>query len=498
MILFAGLERAHGIYVVKKKTASKQNKIEGTARTVLEPVTVELWKAHLEGKTGLGIIPIREDNTCYFGAIDIDTYPLDLVKLETSIKILKLPLMVGRTKSGGAHLYLFMSEPVTAKLIRDKLAEWAMLLGYGSSEIFPKQTKLASDQDVGNWINMPYFKAGKTTRYIIYKGKALTAEDFLKYAIKRRIKKETLINFSVEEDEKIQNGPPCLVQLVRAGIPAGNRNTSLFNLGVYCRLRYGDEWQKYIDELNGRFLSPALSSREVQVIIKSLSRKAYFYTCDSEPLKSICNKGVCQTKKYGIGNDTDSTASFLELKSLTKICTDPPIWIVDVDGVRMELATKVLLRQEQFRMLCVEKINQLPPRVKAARWEKMIEGLLANVIEVEAPADAGAEGLFWQHLRHWCTGPTIAKTKAELLAGKIWIDEKANRTYFRVNDLIRYLNIQRFFTFDQRELWNLIRRSGCGGHETFKIKGVSVDTWWVVSFEEQDSDFDIPEHKEDM
>lgn len=498
MALFAGLERAHGVYDIKKNTAAKGNKVQGSARTVLDPVTLELWEAHLKGKIGLGIIPIREDNTCCFGAIDIDTYPLDLVKLEASIKALKLPLIVCRTKSGGAHLYVFTVEPVPAKLIRDRLTEWAMLLGCGGSEVFPKQIKLASDNDVGNWINMPYFNAGKTTRYAVVKGKALTVDKFLTYMARHRVAKAVLTKFKLDEDKRIANGPPCLVQLTTMGIPSGSRNTSLFNLGVYCHLRYGDNWQTHVDSMNAYFLKPALSSREVQVIIKSLSRKSYFYTCESEPLKSICNKAVCQSRKYGIGIDTNNADPPVVLGSLTKLCTDPPIWIVDVDGIRVELETNTLLRQDRFRALCVEKINKLPPRVKAVRWEKMIHELLANVVEVEAPKDAGAEGLFWQHLRHWCTGPTIAKTKAELLAGKIWIDEEKNRTYFRVNDLIRYLNMQRFFAFDQRELWNLLRRSERGGHHTFKVKGVAVDTWWVETFIEQDSEFDIPEHKESM
>ena len=30
-----------------------------------------------------------------------------------------------RSKSGGAHIFLFAKEPTQAKLIRDKLIEWA-------------------------------------------------------------------------------------------------------------------------------------------------------------------------------------------------------------------------------------------------------------------------------------------------------------------------------------------------------------------------------------
>lgn len=73
---------------------------------------------HLEGKKGVGSIPIDENNQCLFGALDIDEYDLDLVKLFKKIKQLKLPLTVCRSKSGGAHLYIFLKEKVSATELR--------------------------------------------------------------------------------------------------------------------------------------------------------------------------------------------------------------------------------------------------------------------------------------------------------------------------------------------------------------------------------------------
>ena len=130
---FAGLERAHGTYIIgaSDRTDAK-NKLKGRALTKLEPVTEALWAAHLDGSgSGLGVVPIRDDASCTFGAIDIDAYDgLDLPALEAKCLALKFPLVICRSKSGGAHCYLFAEEPITAAEIRTALVEWSAALGY--------------------------------------------------------------------------------------------------------------------------------------------------------------------------------------------------------------------------------------------------------------------------------------------------------------------------------------------------------------------------------
>ena len=42
---------------------------------------------------------------------------------------MKLPLIVCRSKSGGAHVFLFTSDYVSAKLMRDKLVQIRAVLG---------------------------------------------------------------------------------------------------------------------------------------------------------------------------------------------------------------------------------------------------------------------------------------------------------------------------------------------------------------------------------
>ena len=186
--LFKGSERAHGFFEVKQDR--NDGKKQGKAITVkTSGPTISFWEKHLQGEYGLGVIPINDDNMCHWGCIDVDVYPLDLAELIDKIEKQKLPLVVCRSKSGGAHILLFVSEPVEAGDMQDKLREIAAGLGYGGLEIFPKQRQVLADRgDIGSWLNMPYFGGEDSTRYgLSEKAEALGIDDFLAFALERQI-----------------------------------------------------------------------------------------------------------------------------------------------------------------------------------------------------------------------------------------------------------------------------------------------------------------------
>ena len=91
--IFDGLKVAFGTYRVDRKAQTGKN--VGKATVVKAPRTPEHWEGHLSGKgDAIGIIPINEDNSCVWGCIDIDTYPLDHKELVTKIR--KLDIMIKR------------------------------------------------------------------------------------------------------------------------------------------------------------------------------------------------------------------------------------------------------------------------------------------------------------------------------------------------------------------------------------------------------------------
>ena len=210
MDLFQGYEFAHGQYRVQKKEAD--GKMSGRAVTVSEPATIENYRAHLNGGDYiLGIIMLHQDNSCNFGVIDIDIR--GDVKLNESLesledKIRDTPLVLCRSKSGGAHLYLFANPAIAAVDMVSKLNEFAAQLGYGGSEIFPKQTSRANDLDRGNWINLCYWDGDDTERYAIHKGKKLSLSQFVTLAEKKRTNYEELQGIAPKLLDHFSDGPP--------------------------------------------------------------------------------------------------------------------------------------------------------------------------------------------------------------------------------------------------------------------------------------------------
>ena len=111
MDIFDGFRHAHGTYSGHLASQEGGPKLKGRAISIPRDVTSTEWERHVAGEVGLGIIPIDENSEVKFAAIDIDSYG-DSISKKVNIRIqqLKLPLIVCTTKSGGAHVYLFMRE----------------------------------------------------------------------------------------------------------------------------------------------------------------------------------------------------------------------------------------------------------------------------------------------------------------------------------------------------------------------------------------------------
>jgi hypothetical protein len=494
--LYRGLQRAHGAYTITHSDAAKAGKMAGRAVTVFEVPTIEKWQDHLDGKSGLGLVPINEKNQCRWGAIDIDEYqPGLLEEIEAAVLEMAIPVICIRTKSGGVHITCFLTEPIDARIVRSKMTEIAAAIGYSGVEIYPKQTALASERDCGNWLNMPYFKQAETNRYAIYKGKPLTAEQFIQLAEAIRCTPAQFVAIKMRGDDRFDDGPPCLQQLALEKVAVGGRNDVLFAMGVYARKKFGDEvWESKLDEYNSELFTPPLGSREVQMVCKSVGRKAYSYPCKTPVLKGYCNITQCRNQEFGVGDALNE--STLNLGKLVKLCTDPPIWIIDVEGARFELDTETLMSQAKFARTCMDKINQWPPMVKANVWQKIIQEKLADVELIDAPKEASTEGRLLWHLENFCVNTTPAKAKDEMLKGKpMTVD---GRHYFRSEDLIRYLTQHGFREITPRKMWSLLRHHAGAKHEQFSILGRCVQAWSVPEFAQQTADFEPYVGKEEF
>ena len=486
--LYGGLDRAYGSYTPGALNELKQ-KVEGKAQTVAGEYKAQLWKSHLAGEKGLGVIPITDHSTCNWGAIDIDIYPLDLELLGKKVAKLNLPLTILRTKSGGAHVTLYLKEQVSAATVRGKMTEFSVALGYGGVEIYPKQVKLANGRDTGNWLNMPYFQGAKTTRYALFDNKPLTVDEFLEHAEGSRLSEKQLAEISVKLSDTFADGPPCLQIMAMNGVPEGARNNALFAMGVYVMMKYEDSWESELDNCNRSVMTPPLATKDVQMIGRSLNRKDYFYPCGKPPLVSLCNKDLCRKRKYGIA-ELDNQDLGINLGDLVKIATDPPIWFLDVEGIRIELDTEDLLSQERFRKLCVSALNKLPAKIKMQSYEKIIRDKLENVQVQEAPIESGTKGRVAFHIEQFFNITAPAKIRDEIILGRHWTDPESARTLFRGNDLMRYLETQGL-RVDSRKVWVLLKDLNAE-HSQVSVKGRNVHTWSIRLRDDTIDSFDIP------
>jgi hypothetical protein len=490
--LFGGSNRAHGIFEIDALSTDVKQK--GKAKTVRSGgAEHKHWIGHLNGEYGLGIIPITKKNQVSWGCIDIDTYPLDIPHIVNLVEYQKFPLVVCRSKSGGAHVFLFTNELVPAGDMQDKLRELSAALGHGGVEIYPKQREILVDRnDVGSWLNMPYFGGDGSTRYgLNHKGDSLSMVDFLDFVESRKISRKQLVDIKVPEVKDIDGGPPCLKVLLKQGFPEGTRNNGLFNVGVYLKKAFADEWEQKIEDYNRKYVNPPLPAQEVLGLIKTLQKKEYNYRCSDEPIRSYCNRSKCLSCKHGVGGNQGSPT----FSSLAKLDTDPPLWFLSVSDRRLELTTEQLQNQMRFQRVCMEQLNMMPPRLNERQWQNLIQHLMDNGMEIiEVGTDVSIEGQFMELLESFCTDLAQASVKEEILLGKPWNHE--NSSYFRLKDLKDYLIKHRFTEMDTNKIAARLRDIGAQRH-FWNIRKRGCNIWEIPSFEYDEEPLVVPEMQQE-
>jgi hypothetical protein len=485
MRIFAGHEAAYGLYDTSKPKIREDGKVTGSAVTRHGVVTEEMWEQHLAGKgPGLGIIPIRTDSSCYFGAIDVDVYTgLQHQTIVAKLARLRIPMIVCRSKSGGAHLYLFAKEPVPARILRRKLAEISTVMGFGDCELFPKQ----DHADIGNWISIDYFGGTRGMRYAVdIEGNALSPEQFV-----QRVELSSVglgwFDEKILVGDDFADGPPCLQALAQVGYPPGTRNDGLYNIGVYLKKAKPDTWEDGLNQFNYQFMQPPLLVIEVSAIVKSLKKKDYQYGCSKQPISAHCNSAVCRTRKFGVGGGT--AGRFPTLGGLVKLQTDPPSWFWFLEGRKVELTTVELQDPKAFQRRCIQSLNMMPPVPNANAWRDIVQRALDSVTIIEAPPDASPEGQFWEYVEKFCTGRSQALSLKEITLCKPFTE--GGRTYFRMCDLIDYLTRHKFTEYKAPKIASLLNAVNAKHHGK-NLNGSFVNYWSLVEFPKGTEPLEVP------
>jgi|TARA_R110000868_G_scaffold139525_9_gene354431 hypothetical protein len=454
--IFTGLDRAYGQTQSREKNES--GKLEGRSWLVKEPITIDNWNIHLEGKEpSLGIVPINDDNQCKWGAIDIDSYDgFDHQKLIKKIVEKKIPLVVCKSKSGGAHIFLFVSEPVLAKDMQIKLKEIAVWLGYGDCEIFPKQIELNS-KGTGNFLNLPYNHPEFPTRYAFDdEGKALIElSSFIQHYETKVVSQLNKVVIekptTKKKDDDFKGAPPCLITLASDGFPEGSRNMALFQLGVYLRQRFPEELEKKIDEYNAKYFKPPLVSREVLTIYKQVEDKKYFYRCDEPMFKTVCEKIKCQSQKFGVGN-----AASNEIYGLKKWESDNPVYELTHNGKVIILTVDQLSSHAEYRKACIAQANESPRPMAPAIWADMVQTLLSNMQQddfIQLPGEVTAKGQYLHQLQIFLFNNKGAKDRQDVLQGMVY--ELKDHLFFKPQAFRDFLKTKRFAKASDSEQYKM-------------------------------------------
>jgi hypothetical protein len=483
------------------------------AMTVRAEASTEHVRSHLEGHTGLGLVPIRDDGTCLWAAIDIDVHgpngrPVDIFAIEQKVAVASLPLVICRSKSGGVHAYIFLKMPTQAVRVRAMLTRWSGVLGYAGAEIFPKQINLDrkptdSEQPLGNWINLPYFGADDTERYAVDGGKQVSLDYFMELA---EAKRTDLAEQEQGTDADYAPGPPCLQKMIAEKVDEGSRNTAVFQAGVFLKRAYPEDWRQRLDTFNQIGLANPLSPRELRVIGSSVAKKDYQYKCREEPCRTFCDKEMCKSRPYGI-TATDAAATEIPIvDAVEKIVATPVRWALTIKGQLIEVTTAQLFNYDLFRQAVAEKLHLVMPSLKRQEWDVYLREILQNVTERK---ETTQEDIVFVHLCEYLRRVRVDKNLPEeerrdnlrrgtptlISIGKVSFNGKAIEEQrkeavwyyaFKMSDFIAYLRRKKALGFPEHAMATYLYRvlGDDAKRDKIRVGDARISNIWCVPEED--------------
>lgn len=126
----------------------------GEGRWVKRPLRAADVYDHIRGDgPGIGVPPLRPDNTCVFAAIDLDEPDFDAAF--DMQEFIPGPSFVERSRSGNAHVWVFFESPIEAWVPKGILEFATRAAGKEHVEVFPKNHDFRRVK-LGNYINLPF------------------------------------------------------------------------------------------------------------------------------------------------------------------------------------------------------------------------------------------------------------------------------------------------------------------------------------------------------
>jgi hypothetical protein len=508
-------ERFLALYRSNPRSTGRFDPDSGKMHTDYEEAKVADVARHLDGEFGVGLVPILDDDTCQWAAIDIDNHgqneDIPIGPVDEKISAMGVPLVACRSKSGGIHVYYFLEKPIPAAKVRARLTEFAERIGYPKAEIFPKQARLAMSggkKQLGNWINLPYLGGDDTVRYAYKNGRRLGIDEFLALAEKSRVTAEA---FSTQPLVDHPQAPPCVQRMMVEGVGKGQRNEALYNIVVYLRKSEPDNYSDRARSLNHVVFDAPLGRSELERTIISAGRPDYRYRCNEEPIKSLCDRETCTKRKFGITageyDEIDKVSGLPEFSSLVKYLTDPVRWEFKVDGKMVtNISTAQLLDWRFVREVCAERLTKVLPMIKPQEWERLLQGLMASARIEEAPEDASTAGIIRARMKEFASkardlhmNGSVPDRQALLRGLPITYEaDGVKQIAFRAQDFVNYLKRTKSEELKGVNLWFATREMGL---QTTKLRvstKKTVNVWFLPYDEVIEDRADDPEFRSEL
>jgi hypothetical protein len=423
---FEGYRLAYGVADMSTlKVDPESGKQKPDYRWNDEELTEQVYLNHLAGTQSIGVQPCNENSDARFGVVDVDPKNYTDFDKKFFIDIIQnynLPLIPVLSKSGGLHLYLFMSEFVPAVLIRSFLSNLLPLFKLKPDcEIFPKQTQLTKDNETGQ-LNK------------VVESNTATPEKLK--TITEGIEQKDLEGVDAEFDD----GPPCLAHLSKIMRNPGfdGKDRFMYNYHVFVKMKYGDNWQQRVMNAPVKYFEPvhanAWDTQTLNSKVRSWAKSEKGYTCTQSPLSDFCKKGICVKKKFGIL--AGSKGSYPVLSNLRKIDLDPePEYEFDVTKPDGEKTATVhcksiehITDQRKRRNSIARAAGFPPPIIKAAEDQTVLEALFGTQTVINPPVGTSPKEKLHDVIHAKINGPK-AMNDAAFKSGTVLIEE--GHAYFR-------------------------------------------------------------------
>lgn len=474
--LFAGREDCFGTYLLDG-SPEPGKKWEGRAISYpnsaypdreLKPTD---YNAHFEGKIALGIVPVFLDGTCRWFAIDVDDYNIDHTALAKDISKKNIPLVHCRSKSGGAHLYGVMSEPIKATDAMLLAKKWCAELGFDPkrTEIFPKQTKFDSPEAKGNWIIIPYFGGTSALDFAIDDtGAKVKFTDFPQFVEARLFNRGEAKDFLksskvMSKEDILAESPPCVIAMMEQGLKEGDgRNNAASHLSWYYRkldeFFETSDWKDSLNHFNQTYFDPPMSYQELNQIIKNHSGGKYKARCEVNPMAVLCDRATCLKRKFGIKTEGPGFSEF-QITAITKInFGDDPLWKVFVNGQSVTMTTETIMNPRRFRQAVLAKTNMLIPALKQNDHDSLLAPVIRDALVIEEAEIASSYGKIDRCFRQWIS-QVIEKSRepGKVLDGLPYYSHTEKEIWFRLHDFV--LEYRRVYKeqVDDKEIYVVLK-----------------------------------------